>query len=129
MKREELKGFYYGYDPKMEAEPNAYWKQDADLVMDALEARIKELEAVISKLETSQPKWILGTPSENEEGEVFWVTNGKHVQMCEWCGSYWRNEPFIWSETCEDVIAYAECKRPLPPPPTEKSSSTKRRAR
>lgn len=60
--REELKTYTSCelYDQRTDEfkSGEAFLKEEADKVMDAMEARIKELEATISKMETTTPKWI-----------------------------------------------------------------------
>lgn len=48
--REKLKGFYYGYDPKGEAEPNCYWRNDVERVLNEYENQIMQLKEELSKL-------------------------------------------------------------------------------
>lgn len=57
MKREDLEAREFGLIIASRNFP-FYAAPEADAVMDAMEARIKELEEVISKMETTTPKWI-----------------------------------------------------------------------
>lgn len=59
--REELKTYnsFALYDKNSDESEtgDAFLKEEANAVMDAMEARIKELEEVVAKMETTTPKW------------------------------------------------------------------------
>lgn len=66
-----------------------YHKPEADNVMNAMEERIKELEATISKMEATAPKWISANdrlPCEDGEYQVVYKhKNGAMVaSFDEW---------------------------------------------
>lgn len=108
MKREEL------YRDKNECGTIVYNAPEADSVMDAMEARIKELEATISKLEKVAPKWISvedKLPKEGEEVIVFYVSWKHEYQQV----AMFESGEFIDLGGCALSPTYW---MPLPPPPT-----------
>lgn len=109
-----------------------YKKDEADKVMDAMESRIKELEATISILETTQ-KWISvkdRLPEVYREFDRFlvccelYVDGKKRRYSTEGylaCGV----NPFVFCDNDGRILdnAVMWCEMPLPPPPTTEDSS------
>ena len=91
-----------------------YFADEADKVMDAMEARIKELEATISKMETATPKWISVKdrlpkgnpmlPALDEDNKVIWWGNWHDDNLEIYGLTHWLDNA-------------------LPPPPTTEDSS------
>lgn len=112
--REELKLYWGG----AECVPDdVYEKDEADKVMDAMEERIKELEATISILETTTPKWIsVKDRFPCEDGEYQVVYKHKNGAM-DASFDEWDNDCQDWMNATDRVavVFWAEL---LPPPPT-----------
>lgn len=116
MKREELETYYKTSCVK--DTEIFYSKDEAERVMDAMEARIEELEATISKMEASTPKWINSAdrlPCEDGEYQVVYKhKNGAMVASFD----EWDNDCQDWMNATDrvEVVAWAEL---LPTPTTE----------
>lgn len=101
MKREELKDEWA--DCLANSETLVYVAEEADKVMDAMEAKIMELETKISMLETTQ-KWIsVNDMLPPKHKEIIGCTVKGNVMPC-WFTDYARAHLSHWM--------------PLPPPPS-----------
>lgn len=114
MKREEL------YRDKNECGTIVYNAHEADSVMDAMEQRIKELEATISKLEKVAPKWISVEDVLPQWGKLVKIKfkDGKEDERRFSADYKWVSKGM---RTCESVNVTHWM--PLPPPPTTEESS------
>lgn len=114
MKREEL------YRDKNECGTIVYNAHEADSVMDAMEQRIKELEATISKLEKVAPKWISVEDVLPQWGKLVKIKfkDGKEDERRFSADYKWVSKGM---QTCESVNVTHWM--PLPPPPTTEDSS------
>lgn len=97
-----------------------YFADDADSVMDAMEQRIKELDATISKLEKVAPKWISVEDVLPQWGKLVKIKfkDGKEDERRFSADYKWVSKGM---RTCESVNVTHWM--PLPPPPTTVDSS------
>lgn len=97
-----------------------YFADDADSVMDAMEQRIKELEATISISETTEPKWISVEDVLPQWGKLVKIKfkDGKEDERRFSADYKWVSKGM---RTCESVNVTHWM--PLPPTPTTEDSS------
>lgn len=123
MKRENLESKEFGLIVASRNFP-FYAAPEADSVMDAMETRIKELEATISKLEKVAPKWISVNGKLPPEGMVV-IAFSPQGFFPAYYESY-SHKDFAWWIDGKPVCNVTHWMKLPEPPTTEDSSVTEK---